>query len=107
MQGSAYAEKGCTPKHCAQTAQAHSCFAPLPCSAAGRLDLLQELQHRGLDLGGRAGCTVLAAAVHSGAAPLMRWLVRPGGCNVTAALKQVRGGRIGEWGDMLRRSPAE
>lgn len=61
-----------------------------PCSA-GRLDLLQELHQRGLDLSGRTGCAVLAAAVHSGAAPLVRWLVGPAGCDVAAALKQVGG----------------
>lgn len=42
---------------------------------------------------------MLAAAVHSGAAPLVRWLVGPAGCDVAAALKQVRGcGVLGrEW----------
>lgn len=62
-----------------------ACRPPL---AAGQLEVLQALEARGLDLGGRAGCAVLAAAVHSGAAPLVAWLLRGGRCDVAAALEQ-------------------
>ena len=60
---------------------------PLP-AAAGQLDVIQALAGRGLDLAGRPGCAVLAAAVHSGAAPLVAWLLEEGRCDVGAALGQ-------------------
>lgn len=81
-------------------AGAHACTAALstcscllsPCPAAGQLETLQRLHPRGLDLSGGSGCAVLAAAVHSGAAPLVRWLLDESGgrCDVAAALDQVR-----------------
>lgn len=50
--------------------------------------MIQALEARGLNLAGRTGCAVLAAAVHSGAAPLVRWLLEGGRCDVRAALEQ-------------------
>lgn len=63
--------------------------------AAGRLEVLRELERRGLDLRGRTGSAVLAAAVHAGAAPLVRWLLeeresKGRRCDLAAALEQVR-----------------
>jgi hypothetical protein len=49
--------------------------------------VLQALKERGLDLTGRLGCAVLAAAVSAASPRLVAWLLAPGRCNVAAALQ--------------------
>ena len=64
--------------------------------AAGQLEAVQALAARGMDLMGSFGCAVLAAAVQAGAAPLVRWLLGEGRCDVAAALEQVSAADLSE-----------